>query len=274
MKNDIHIHIKLFQNLFWNSLKQARYNLISWVLIIIVLLFVWILGFHIDLQWENEKIVKSTNSIWFGGDINDYKLGFSFAYFFMLVASIFFSSKNNYQVYHLSSATFWLTLPIKREYLILSQLLSQALILGCFFILLQTSLWFILGMRYEVWLFEFFEPIFIMFLVCLLISLITSVFTLILSNDILTIFFSLFFMIFYPLIEIFINKSTNIYLYDIFIFGFILESLDIKLLEFLLNGANFITEKNIIDISDLIDLVFVFIILFVCNLLLFKRKYY
>lgn len=274
MKNEINTFIRLFKNLLWDCIKQSRYNLLSWGLLIIVLLFVWILGFHVGLEWENGRIIKSTNSLWFGGDINDYKLGFSFAYLFLLVASIFFASKNNYQVYHLNSATFWLTLPIKREYLFLSQLLSQALILFSFFFFLQFSLWLILGVRYEVWLFGFFEPTFVMFFTCLVVVLITKFFTLIIENNIMSLFLSLLFILIYPVVIIFLEKSINLKLGEIYIFGFVIKLLDLKLIEFLLNGANFITGKDLIDISDFLYLIIVFMIFFVSDLLLFKRKYY
>jgi hypothetical protein len=274
MKNEINKYMRLFKNLFWDCFKQSKYNLVSWVLLIIVLLFIWMLGFHVGLEWENEKIVKSTNSLWFGGGVEDYKLGFSFAYFFLLVASIFFASKNNHQIYHLNTATFWLTLPIKREYLFLNQLLSQTLILFSFFFFLQSSVWFILGIKYGVWLLEFFKPMFIMFFACLLVVLITNFFALITENKIISLFLSLLFIVIYPFIILFLEKSINLELGEIYIFGYVIKLLDLKLIDFLLNGANFITGKYLIDISDFLHLIVVFIIFFICNLLIFKRKYY
>lgn len=185
--------------IFLNTFYESRNHKSLLITFLIACFFIWLLGFHIDLVWENGKIIQSQNSIWFGGEAKDYRLGLFFGYFSILLPLIFFSTGVIREALKPEFVTLWLINPISRKIYLTNKLLSLTFLIWLIFSFINGGLWLVMGFRYDIWVEGFWVSLWLIFLLCLSLNFWALFISLITKRTTTSAFFCLFFIVLIPI---------------------------------------------------------------------------
>ena len=190
--------MKKFFYVLLNTLHESRNHKTLVLSFLVAVFYIWLLGFHIDLEWQGSQIIQSQNSIWFGGEEDDYRLGFFFAYLFILLFAIFYSTGVIHQILEPEYVTLWLVKPISRKVFLTYQLLSTTILVWLVFLFLHAILWLCIGLRYEVWLGGLYLSLWLLLVNCLVLNCMALFFSLISKRAVSAAFFCLVFIFIIP----------------------------------------------------------------------------